>query len=147
MPRGTRTMSVANELSELYRRDITRLLQEVKAFRNQETLWQSLPGISNSAGNLVLHLEGNLREYIGRQLGGVPYDRQRDLEFTASGLAPEDLLQRVASVRELIPGIISGLSPAALDAIYPDEVLGTRLSTRQFLIHLQGHLNYHLGQI
>src|SRR5947207_445231 len=125
-------MTVANELSELFRRDITRLLQELKAFPNQETLWRTLPGISNSAGNLILHLEGNLREYIGRQLGGLPYDRQRESEFTLSGLPPDDLLQRVAGVKEMIPNVISNLSDAALEAIYPEEVLGTRLSTRQF---------------
>src|SRR5258705_7559423 len=117
-------MTVANELSELFRRDITRLLQELKAFPDQQTLWRTLPGISNAAGNLVLHLEGNLREYIGRQLGGVPYFRRREVEFTLSGLPVGDLLQRVEVVKKMIPDIISCLSPSVLEAIYPEEVLG-----------------------
>ena len=140
-------MSAGNELSKLFRRDITRLLQELKAFPDEEALWQRLPGISNSAGNLALHLEGNLREYIGRQLGRVPYDRQRDLEFSSPGLQLHDLLQRLTVVKEMIPDIVSGLSHAVLEANYPEKVLSAPLSTRQFLIHLHGHLNYHLGQI
>jgi uncharacterized damage-inducible protein DinB len=140
-------MSAGNELAELFRRDIDRLLQEVKAFPNQADLWQRLPGISNSAGNLMLHLEGNLREYIGRQLGGVAYNRKRDLEFSSSGVPLDELLQRVTAVKQTIPDIVSGLSDAVLDATYPQEVLGAPVSTRKFLIHLQGHLNYHLGQI
>ena len=140
-------MTAAIELSELFRRDITRLLQEVKAFPVEAALWQRLPGITNSVGNLALHLEGNLREYVGRQLGGVPYRRQRDLEFSLSGLSRDDLLQRVVGLQEIIPEIVAGLSDAVLDAAYPEEVLGAPISTRKFLIHLQGHLNYHLGQI
>jgi hypothetical protein len=140
-------MSAGNELTELFRRDIDRLLRELKAFPSEAVLWQRLPGISNSAGNLMLHLEGNLREYIGRHLGGVGYDRQRDLEFNASGVSVDELVRRIGEVREMIPSIVAGLSDAALDATYPQEVLGAPISTRKFLIHLQGHLNYHLGQI
>jgi len=140
-------MSAGNELAELFRRDINRLLQELKAFPNEAALWQRLPGISNSAGNLMLHLEGNLRDFIGRQLGGVAYDRRRDLEFSSSGVPMDDVLQRLAALKETIPDIVSGLSDAVLDATYPQEVLGAPVSTRKFLIHLQGHLNYHLGQI
>jgi hypothetical protein len=73
--------NAAGELAALFRRDLNRLIQELRAFPSDEKLWAVLPGISNSAGNLILHLEGNLREYIGRQLGGVAYTRQRDLEF------------------------------------------------------------------
>lgn len=75
-------MSIAIELAALVRRDLTRLLQQLQAFPNEAALWQTVPGISNSAGNLVLHLDGNLREYVGRQLGGLPYQRQRNLEFS-----------------------------------------------------------------
>jgi hypothetical protein len=62
-------------------RDLTRLLRQIEAWRDEKTLWRILPGVTISAGNLVLHIEGN-REYIGRQLGGIPYTRQREREFT-----------------------------------------------------------------
>jgi len=140
-------MSLATEMAALFRRDLTRLVQEIGAFPDGSILWQGAPGISNSAGNLALHLEGNLREYIGRQLGGVAYQRQRDAEFAGTGLPAKVLAERIEGVRELVVGVISGLSIAQLEAVYPEDVLGVPLSVQQFLISLHGHLNYHLGQI
>lgn len=112
-----------------------------------ELLWRRVPGVSNPVGNLMLHLEGNLREYVGRQLGGIAYERKRDLEFRSTGLSRAELAPRLAALQQMVPEVLSGLSDAQLDAIYPENVLGVPLSTRMFLIHLQGHLNYHLGQI
>jgi hypothetical protein len=140
-------MSIANELAELFKRDLTRLVQELSAFSNEETLWQVFPPITNSAGNLALHLEGNLREYIGRQLGNVAYSRQRDLEFATKVLPKGELIRRLQAVKDLVPGIVSGLSGDELDATYPEKVFSSSLSTGQFLLSLYGHLNYHLGQI
>lgn len=74
-------MSVASELAKLFGRDLARLRKEIAEFPSDEMLWQTLPGVTNSAGNLALHLEGNLREFIGRQLGGIGYQRDRPLEF------------------------------------------------------------------
>ena len=138
---------VAIELAALYARDLTRLVQQLQAFPGGESLWRTAPGVTNSAGNLALHLEGNLREYIGRQLGNIPYERQRSLEFSDKGLPVNDVAARIERVQQAIPGVIRGLSSAALDAPYPEQVLGVPITTRQFLIHLLGHLNYHLGQI
>src|SRR4051812_49778413 len=66
-------------LAALFRCDLTLLTQELRAIPGDGALWVKPPGLSNSIGNPVLHLEGNLREYIGRQLGGIPYSRQRNL--------------------------------------------------------------------
>jgi len=140
-------MSAALELAALFRRDLTRLSQELEAFPSEEMLWSKLPGISNSAGNLFLHLEGNMREYIARQLGGIDYARRRELEFSSAAIPAEALLQRIGPLVALIPETVSALSEQAMEAEYPLDVFGLPLSTRQFLIHLSGHLNYHLGQI
>ena len=139
-------MSVANELAALFRRDLTRLLQEIEASPEGE-LWGTLPGTGNSIGNLALHLEGNLREFIGRQLGAVPYQRVRDREFADRDVSKEELTRRLGEVSDLIPGVVAALSPAQMEAIYPEQVLGASLPTQQFLISLFGHLNYHLGQV
>ena len=122
-------------------------MQELRAFPADDLLWRQAPGITNSAGNLTLHLEGNLREFIGRQLGGVAFVRQRALEFSTSALSTADLIARIEQVGVLIPQVISALSDEQLSLDFPEAVLGKTISTRQFLTHLQGHLNYHLGQI
>jgi hypothetical protein len=140
-------MDFAQEIAQLFRRDLTRLLQELEAFPDDETLWRIIPGVSNSAGNLALHLEGNLREFIGRQLGNVPYQRRRDDEFAAQGLPKAGVIERLSAVRELVPSVLTGLSPESMDAAFPDRVYGAPLSTRQILLSLHAHLNYHLGQI
>ncbi len=138
---------LATELAALYARDIARLIQELRAFPDTATLWQTLPGVTNPAGNLALHLEGNLREYIGRQLGKVDYARERPLEFSQKDTDKDELVARLEEVHALVPRVVGGLSEEALATPYPEPFYGSSVSTQQFLIHLNGHLNYHLGQI
>lgn len=140
-------MTLAHELASLLRRDLTKVAQELKTFPNDSMLWQCAPGVANSAGNLALHLEGNLREYIGRQLGGIDFKRERPLEFSTNGLPLAEIVSRIEHVKETIPEVVATLSSDILEATYPENVLGVPLSTKQFIIHLLGHLNYHLGQI
>ncbi|HEX9983677.1 MAG TPA: DinB family protein [Thermoanaerobaculia bacterium] len=129
------------------KRDLTTLALQIQAFPGEELLWQTVPGITNPAGNLVLHLEGNLREYIGRHLGNVAYERDRPKEFTAKALDKAELLRRVEYLSDVIPSVVSALSPAQLMTPYPHVVLERELSVEGFLVHLFGHLNWHMGQI
>ena len=138
---------VAEELAALFARDITRLIQQLRAFPDTASVWATAPGVTNSAGTLALHLEGNLREYIGRQLGQIDFTRNRPLEFSARGVDRDELVARLEAVKAAIPPVIAGLSAAQLEAPFPENVLGKPLTSRQFLVHLEGHLNYHLGQV
>lgn len=138
---------LSQELSDLYARDLTRLIQQLNAFPDTATLWQTRAGITNSAGNLALHLEGNLREFIGRLLGHLDYQRDRPREFSDSGIEKAELIARLTAVRDEIPQVIAGLTVDELDADFPQVYVGRTLPNRQMLIHLAGHLSYHLGQI
>jgi hypothetical protein len=140
-------VSTANELASLFRRDLARLSKQIEAFPNNDTLWQTVPGVLNAAGNLALHIEGNLREFVGRQLGNLPYRRNRELEFSAKGLSKDELVVRLAELRESIPTVIAELSEQQMEKEYPEVVLEAAMTTREFLIHLYGHLNWHLGQV
>jgi hypothetical protein len=140
-------MTIAAGLAALFSRDLTRLIQELQAFPSDATLWERAPGVKNSAGNLVLHLEGNLREYVGRQMGQVAYSRTRDREFALTGVSRDEMVRRMQDVKELVAKVVAPLSDSELGATYPEDVLGTRLSSLDFLVHLHGHLNFHLGQI
>jgi len=140
-------MTIAQGFAALFSRDLARLVQELQAFPSDEVLWDKAPGVKNSSGNLALHLEGNLREFIGRQLGQVPYRRAREKEFATNGISREEMISRLEEVKELVVKVLSELSDGELEAIYPENVLGTTLSAHAFLVHLYGHLNFHLGQI
>ena len=140
-------MSFQTDLAALFQRDLDKVIAEIRGFSQEADLWRAAPGMINPAGNLVLHLEGNLREYVGRQLGGVAYQRQRPLEFSNTGVSAAELIARIEAVRELVPPIAGTLSEEALEARYPEDVMGGPMVTRWFLIHLHGHLMFHLGQI
>ncbi len=135
------------DLASLFRRDLTRLINQLEAFPDSESLWRVLPGITNSAGNLTLHLDGNLREFIGRQLGDIPYTRNRELEFASTASQKEELIGRITELRTVIPSLLEKISPQRMKEKYPQDVLGIPLSVEDFLIHLYGHLNWHLGQM
>ena len=136
-----------DHLSELFGRDLLRLIQQMQAFPDEEMIWRTVPGVTNSAGNLVLHIEGNLREYVGRQLGDLQFKRNREVEFTAKRISREELVSRIEELRRSIPRIIASVSQEEMDSEYPEVVLEKALSVGAFLIHLYGHLNWHLGQV
>jgi hypothetical protein len=59
-------MSFSDELARQFKNNLLRLHQQVKAFPDDAALWRVPPGVANAAGNLTLHLEGNLRAFKGR---------------------------------------------------------------------------------
>jgi DinB superfamily len=138
--------TLSSELSALFKRDLARLTRQFEALDDTH-LWQVRPGVTNSAGNLMLHLNGNLREYVARQLGGVPYVRDRRREFAATDVSRSAMRAELVELASLIPGVLERLPAARWDDHFPENVLGEPLTNRQFVIHLYGHLNYHLGQI
>jgi hypothetical protein len=140
-------MSLSAEIAALYRRDLPRLVQQLEAFDNHQ-LWAVVPGVTNSAGNLLLHLNGNLREFVGRQIGGVAYTRDRAREFAAKDVPRAELAAELMGLAALIPSVLDELTAERWDEMFPEQVLpGSPITNRQFVIHLYGHLNYHLGQI
>jgi hypothetical protein len=137
----------STDFAALYFRDLTRVVQELQAFPDTAACWATAAGVTNAAGTLALHLEGNLREYIGHQLGRIPFRRDRPREFSDRGIAQAELISRIETARSMTDSVLRELSDEALDAAFPEPLFDTMLSTRMTLIHLNSHLNYHLGQI
>ena len=134
-------------LKSLYDRDLKRLQVEIESYQNEESLWEIDKNISNSGGNLCLHLLGNLNTYIGAELGKTRYERQRDLEFSLKNIPKTELLEKLENLVQIINSTLEKLSEEDLKKQYPTEALGYSMTTGYFLIHLLLHLNYHLGQI
>jgi Protein of unknown function (DUF1572) len=92
-------------------------------------------------------LMGNLRTYIGKNLGNVPYIRNREAEFSSKNIPKETILFMIEETKSIVLKTLESLNIKQLEAIYEENVLGYEMTTQYFLIHLYGHLNYHLGQI
>lgn len=134
-------------LAKLYERDLAKLKAEIEQYPNEADLWKTSGEITNSAGNLTLHLIGNLKHFIGATLGNSGYIRNRDLEFSDTGVSLGSLLIGIDETAAVVASTLSRLSEAELEKTYPIEVFGEPLTTEFFLVHLAGHLNWHLGQI
>ena len=133
----------------LYRRDLTRLKKEISAYLTEESLWAKLPGTVNSGGNICQHLIGNLRTYIGLQIGEVPYVRDRDAEFNSRLFTTEQLLKEIDFLLQVIPESILKMNENQLAEEYPHDVVDihNEQSFGFILMHLYQHLAWHTGQI
>ncbi len=140
-------MNRSAELFFLFKRDLESLRKELKQFTPEEKLWKVTGSITNSAGNLTLHICGNLRHYIGAILGGSHYVRNREAEFSNTNLPLNSLLQLIDESEKELEQAFQKLSNADLEKDFPVEVLNLKWITETFILHLYGHFNYHLGQI
>lgn len=134
-------------LIQLFERDLNRLITEIGLYNEEESIWKIDKGISNSAGNLTLHLIGNLNTYIGKELGDTGYVRNRELEFSTKFVKREALLNGLMQTKEVIKQSLSNLSNDDLNQEYPILVFTEKTTTEYLLVHLTTHLTYHLGQI
>ena len=138
---------LADTLTQLYKRDLNKLREEIEQFSDEADLWTTGDGISNSAGNLCQHLTGNLQHFFGAVLGNTGYVRDRDAEFAAKGTTKADLLADIDAAERSVKETLAGLSEEDFAKTYPIEVFGHPMTTGYFLVHLSTHFNYHLGQV
>ncbi len=134
-------------LKILFNRDLKRLIIEIKQYNNEDDIWKIKGQINNSAGNLCLHLVGNLNTYIGKELGKTEYIRNRELEFSLKNVPRQELIQKIENTIEIINRTMDNFDENLLETEYPILVFDRKTSTEYLLVHLTTHLTYHLGQI
>jgi len=134
-------------LKSLFARDLSKLRTEISLYSTEANLWKVDKLITNPAGNLCLHLVRNLNTYIGKELGGTNYVRDRDAEFALRNVPKAELLEKVDNTLRIVDLSLDKLSPSDLQKPYPVLVLAETTTTGYFLIHLATHLTYHLGQV
>ncbi|TAH40460.1 MAG: DinB family protein [Bacteroidetes bacterium] len=134
-------------LVDLFLRDLTKLEAEISLYNDEKKLWAVGGSITNSAGNLTLHICGNLQHFIGAIIGKSGYVRNRDLEFSAKNIMRGDLLMELAKTKAIVETTLKNMHDEDLSQIYPVEKAGKEMNTAYMLNHLYGHLQYHLGQI
>ncbi|MFT3822725.1 MAG: DUF1572 family protein [Chitinophagaceae bacterium] len=134
-------------LQTLFTRDLNKLKGEILSYKDEHKIWHIDKFIANSAGNLCLHLVGNLNAYIGAELGGTNYIRQRDLEFTLKDIPRAELIRKIDNTVSVVQEVLGSLSENVLEQEYPALVFDKPTSTGFFLVHLSTHLAYHVGQV
>ena len=134
-------------LKILFNRDLNKLKQEIELYQNETNLWKIEKGISNSAGNLCLHLIGNLNNFIGSELGKTNYSRNRPLEFSLKHIPKTELIEKIEETILVLNKTLETVTPEILQQEYPILVFESKTTTEFFLVHLSTHLAYHLGQI
>lgn len=131
-----------------FTKDLERLKREVSLFEVESNLWKTSGSISNSSGNLTLHLIGNLNHFIGHILGNTNYVRQRSAEFESKNVSTTEILQLIDDTAVTLRRTFTTIDEQTLNELYPIQVFkNEELTVAAMLLHLTNHLNYHLGQI
>ena len=134
-------------LKSLFERDLDKLKKEISSYQYEENIWKVKKHITNSGCNLCLHIIGNLNHFIGGILGESGYTRDREAEFADKNVPVAEMKKQIDELKAVLYNTLATLSDEDIDKIFPVQVFGYEMTTRFFLIHLLGHLNYHLGQI
>lgn len=136
-------------LAGLFERDLDRFIAELQAYPDEQSVWQVKEGVLNSAGTLALHLTGNLSQFVGADLGGLPFQRDRDAEFSRRDVPRAELIAGLHRTRQAVGETLRGLNSQHLQQVPPNlpPMFPAGTTTSTFLLHLYGHLNWHLGQV
>lgn len=134
-------------ITNLYERDLNKLTEEINLFTKEENLWKVKEGISNSAGNLVLHLTGNLNYFIGTLLAKNGFVREREREFSEKNIPRSILTNEIQQIIPLVKNTLPNLPEEQLKQDFPVPLGGKVYVTEDLLVFLLAHFNYHLGQV
>ena len=134
-------------LKQIFHRDLNKLREEIASYKNEENIWKIEKAIKNPAGNLALHLVGNLNTYIGAALGDHPYSRDRDAEFSLKNIPRAELLRMIDETIIVVDRSLDKINERLLEEDFPMLVFKEKTTTSYMLVHLVAHLGYHLGQV
>lgn len=136
-------------VKEVHRRLVEENVPRIKKCLSElstEEIWYRPNDNSNSVGNLVLHLCGNVRQWLLSGLGGYTDNRRRQQEFEERGPFPTSALVR--HLDELVEEVEKVLGKLTAEKILqPVEVQGFMENGISVLVHVVEHFSYHTGQI
>jgi uncharacterized damage-inducible protein DinB len=134
-------------LKSIFNRDLLRLKTEINLYNDESKLWIVEDTIANSAGNLCLHLIGNLNTYIGAAFGKTNYIRHRELEFSSKNVSKKDLMAQIDNTILVVEMSLNTITEEQLKNENEIVVFEKQTTLEYLLVHLTTHLTYHLGQI
>jgi hypothetical protein len=136
---------MSQDVRRLMLRELAAFEREVSLFPDDASLFRTVPGVANSAGNLALHVCGSLKHFVGAVLGETGYVRNRDAEFAAKSGTRADVAAQLRETAEVVSATLKRLPADVLERPYPKPP-GDKVSCGLWLTHLAVHLAMHLGQ-
>jgi hypothetical protein len=136
----------AHDVAQLLTRELEGFKREIQLFPDDASVWRTVPGVTNSAGNLALHVAGGLEYLVGSVLGGTGYIRNREAEFSRRSGTRSELVLALDHAMVVVRDVLWRLPQDRLVEDFPEPVLGVRFRTGLFLLHLCAHAAFHLGQ-
>lgn len=138
--------TIANDFAARYTK-LAGYVRDLSAPLTQEQFWTKPFPFGNSFGHLVLHLTGNLNYYIGAQIAGTGYVRDRPREFAEAALpAKEEILKKFGEVIEMVLRTIRAQSEH--DWSKPYTATGAEARDRfDMVMQCATHLHHHIGQM
>ena len=144
-PKNFRDQLILEIKKRLFEENVPRLKKCLTQLTETE-IWHHPNAHSNSIGNLVLHLCGNVRQWILSGLGEQADTRQRQQEFDEKGPVPsEKLIQMVDELMDEVETVLDSLSPEML--LEKRDVQVFRETGLGILVHVVEHFSYHVGQM
>jgi hypothetical protein len=134
-------------LGAILERELGTLRRELEAYPDERDLWRVVPGITNVAGTLALHLTGNVQHYFGARLGGSSYTRDRPAEFARRNVPRAELLREIVAAEDAVKAGLTRIEEPDLTAEFPEVIAGSKFLTGEYLVHLSAHFAFHLGQL
>jgi hypothetical protein len=134
-------------LIKIYEGDLRKVIKEIDQYKSEEDLWELEEGITNSGGNLALHLIGNINHFFGANLGNTGFKRERDLEFSDKNISRAEIIEGLENAINVLRETLNNLSDEDLHKDYPEKLGDAPQKTVAVVIYMLSHLNYHLGQI
>ena len=138
--------TLSSLLATQIERELQTFIREIESFPSDDSVWHTRRGVTNSAGNLALHVCGNLQDFVGRVLGGTSYVRNREQEFAQREGTRASLVSELRTTIDVIKATLPEVTDETLAADFPMQLNNKTLNTAAFLVHLAAHLAFHLGQ-
>ncbi len=134
-------------MMEIFETELNKLKTEVNLYKDEGNLWIVKGEIANSAGNLCLHLLGNVSHFVGHLIGDTGYQRDRQAEFSDKNVPVKELNDRINALVEVVKKSLPKLEDTDMNIPFPDKIGGKIREYGFALIHITNHFDYHLGQI
>ena len=124
----------------------TRMIKKTFGELSEDDIWRKPNRASNSIGNLILHICGNMTQYVIASLGEKPDTRNREAEFsTVEGFTKHELLQRLITTMDTAKITIENTTSEQFLKVRPIQAF--KFSGIGLVIHAVEHYSYHTGQI